>query len=459
MSGNPPLRHTASFRDPAGSVFTRGGTLYREVTKVGAADYKQFMESGLYEEFSGEGKLVAHTEVAKSDSLSPQAHAVLKPETIPFISYPYEWSFTQLKRAALLTLELEERCLEKGMCLKDASAYNVQFIGQQPVFIDTLSFTKYETGSPWAAYRQFCQHFLAPLVLISTTDVRLGHLLRHFMDGIPLDLAAKLLPQSARWSLGVATHLIFHSRQQVRYASNADQRSSSLTLSLHGRKALLDSLRSTIEKLKLPKQQTEWGNYYDDTNYTSASFKAKHEQVKRLIREAKPTMVWDLGANSGVFSKTAVEAGAKYVVAFDVDPQAVDMLAQDSAAVGITPLIMDLLNQSGNQGWAEQERDGLQARGPADVLLALALIHHLVIGANIPMGEVAESFWKLGKYLVIEFVPKEDSQVQRLLATRPDIFPTYTKEGFEQAFSPFWEVISAEKVADSKRYLYLFKRK
>jgi ribosomal protein L11 methylase PrmA len=278
------------------------------------------------------------------------------------------------------------------------------------------------------------------------------------MDGIPLDLAAKLLPQSARWSLGVATHLIFHARQQVRFAGSTDGRASSLKLSFHARKALLDSLRSTIEKLKLPKQETEWAGYYEDTNYSSASFKSKHEQVKRLVHEVRPTMVWDLGANTGAFSKTALEAGAKHVIAFDVDPQAVDSLAQDSAAAGITPLVMDLLNQSSNQGFDQQERSGLSERGPADLVMALALVHHLAIGANIPLQDIAEACTHLGKSLLIEFVPKEDSQVKRLLSTRPDIFPSYSKEGFEAAFKPYWEVISCEKVADSKRYLYLFKR-
>ncbi len=459
MSEARAARDTASFKDPAGSVFTRAGKLYRQVNKVGAKDYRKFMDSGLYQELVDARLLISHTEAPLSAALNPgSAYAVLQPENLPFISYPYELSFTQLKRAALLTLEVEERSLTHGMTLKDASAYNVQFLGQKPVFIDTLSFTNYEEGAPWAAYRQFCQHFLAPLVLISTTDIRLSYLQRHYLDGIPLDLAAKLLPQSARWSLGVATHLIFHSRQQVRFAGSRDERTSSLKLSLHGRKALLDSLRSTIEKLKLPKQETEWAGYYDDTNYTSASFKAKHEQVRRLVREVKPVMVWDLGANTGEFSKTAVEAGATHVIAFDIDPQAVDSLAQDKNAEGIIPLVMDLLNPSSNQGWAQLERKGLRERGPADLLMALALVHHLAIGANVPLADLAQSFSELGNNLLIEFVPKEDSQVKRLLTTRPDIFPNYTRDGFEAAFKPFWEVISCEKVPDSKRYLYLFKK-
>lgn len=459
MSGTQASRDSASFRDPAGSVFTRAGKLYRQVNKVGAKDYRKLIDSGLYQELVEAGLLIAHVEVPRSVALNQsEVFTVIQPEKVPFVSYPYELSFTQLKRAALLTLELEERALSHGMTLKDASAYNVQFFGQRPVFIDTLSFASYEEGTPWAAYRQFCQHFLAPLVLISTTDIRLSYLQRHYMDGIPLDLASKLLPQSARWSLGVATHLIFHARQQVRFAGSGDERTSSLKLSLHGRMALLDSLRSTIEKLKLPKQETEWAGYYDDTNYSSASFRAKHEQVRRLVKEVKPGMVWDLGANTGEFSKTAVEAGATHVIAFDIDPQAVDCLAQDSAAKGITPLVMDLLNPSGNQGWAQAERKGLIERGPADLLMALALVHHLAIGANVPLRDIAKGFAELGENLLIEFVPKEDSQVKRLLATRPDIFPHYTREGFEVAFKPFWEVISSEKVPDSKRYLYLLKK-
>ncbi|CAN5148914.1 nodulation protein NoeA [soil metagenome] len=459
MSSDQSQRNSASFRDPAGSIFTKGDKLFRAVFSPGVPDYKELMESGLYQTLSAAKQLVSHTEVPVTELADIKGVKVLlKPEKFPFISYPYEWSFTSLKRAALLTLAIEEQALAHGMTLKDASAYNVQFVGQKPVFIDTLSFTHYQEGSPWVAYRQFCQHFLAPLVLIATSDIRLSYLQRHYMDGIPLDLAAKLLPQSARWSLGVATHLIFHSRQQTRFAGSRDERTSSLKLTLHARKALLDSLRSTVEKLKAPKQETEWGDYYEDTNYSSASFHSKHEQVKRLIHEVRPVTVWDLGANSGAFSKTALDAGVKHVVAFDVDPQAVDALAQDPSAAGITPLIMDLLNQSSNQGFDQQERSGLRERGPADLVMALALVHHLAIGANIPLQDIAESFTHLGKSLLVEFVPKEDSQVKRLLSTRSDIFPSYTKEGFEEALKPYWEVISCEKVADSKRYLYLFKR-
>ena len=218
---NKTPAHNASFRDPSGFLFTRDGVLYRQVNQVYAEDYRKLMDSGLYAKLVKAGLLIPHTEVDIEPANKKLAFKVLCPEYVPFISYPYEWSFGQLKDAALATLSIQKRALKAGMVLKDASAYNIQFQRGKPTLIDTLSFEIYQEGEPWVAYRQFCQHFLAPLALMAYQDVRLSQLLRVYIDGIPLDLASELLPARTRWNLGLATHIHLHARAQKRYAEVA----------------------------------------------------------------------------------------------------------------------------------------------------------------------------------------------------------------------------------------------
>ena len=449
-----------SFRDPDGFLFYRDGRLYRQVNDRYREDYDSLIGSGLYASLTGSGSLVPHEEAGISLALSDEAYRVIRPDPIPFISYPYEWCFGELKTAALLTLEIERRALEAGMTLKDASAYNVQFIGCSPIFIDTLSFERYEEGRPWTAYRQFCQHFLAPLALMSGADVRLGQLMRIYMDGVPLDLASSLLPGRTKLSLGLQTHIHIHARYQRRFAGDR----GSPKKGRMGRTAMLglvDSLEGTVRKLSYRPEGTEWSDYYNDTNYTGEGMERKEELVREFLGTIHPQSVWDLGANTGRFSRIAAER-AGFVVAFDVDPAAVEnhFRDKDSAATGnILPLLLDLENPSPGIGWAGEERSSLERRGPADAALALALLHHLAISNNLPFEGIAEYLSRLCRSLVIEFVPKEDSQVERLLVTRKDIFDRYTKENFERAFQALFTIERAERITGSGRVLYMMRRR
>jgi ribosomal protein L11 methylase PrmA len=456
----------ASFRDPAGFVFTRDGNLFRQVNAAGAADYDRLMASGLYEELVSRGWLVPHVEADVAECV-PGAHRVLQPERIGFISYPYEWSFSQLQDAALLTLDAQLLALEHGLSLKDASAYNVQFRGGRPVLIDTLSFEAYDEGRPWVAYRQFCQHFLAPLALMARTDVRLSQLLRSFIDGIPLDLASKVLPGSTRWNFGLAMHLHLHARSQRAHAATDDggtasaSRARTVSVSRRGLEGLLQGLRSTVAKLAWKPAGTEWGDYYQATNYDESAFAEKHRLVQSFLASAAPRTVWDLGANTGVFSRIASQAGAD-TVAFDIDPAAVERnyrQARHEGGAQPLPLLLDLTNPSPGLGWAGSERDSLEARGPADCVMALALIHHIAISNNVPLANIARYLSRLGRKLVIEFVPKADSQVRRLLASREDIFGNYDQAGFEAAFSQYFTIQRSEPVEGSERRLYLMSAK
>jgi hypothetical protein len=448
-----------SFRDPSGFVYTRNGTLYRQVNTVFRDRFEAFLSSGLYDELAGEGLLVSHRPADPSLAATADACAVLQPDLVDFISYSYEWSFGQLRDAALRTLELQERALARGFTLRDASAYNIQFVDGRPVLIDTLSFEPRQEGAPWEAYHQFCENFLVPLALMSHRDIRCGALLRPYLDGIPLDLGSGLLPARTWLRPGILFHIHLHAWITKRYAepgaasAAGRRRAVSSTAALQ----LVRGLRGAVERLDWTPAGTEWAEYTQDNNYTEGAARSKREMVIGMLRGTAARVAWDLGANTGEYTRAAREV-VPQVISFDVDPAAVERnyrRVRKDGESGILPLLLDLTNPSPAQGWAHHERLSLEERGPADALLALALVHHLAIGHNLPLERIAAFLSRLGKQLVIEFVPKSDSQVQRLLRNRADIFPEYTREGFEEAFRRHFRLDRSAAIPESERTLYL----
>ena len=451
-----PETVAGSFRDPSGFLFLRDGVLYRQVNSCYKEDYELLMASGLYQELVDKKQLIAHEQVGLDLAVGGDAVRVLRPERVPFVSYPYEWCFSQLKDAALATLAIQWSALDRGMILKDASAYNIQFSAGRPVFIDTLSFARYEEGSPWVAYHQFCQHFLAPLALRAYTDERLSALLKTYLDGVPLDLASRLLPARTRFRLPLLIHLHLLARAESS-ARGAESSRGRKRVSKQGMLGILDNLRSGIEGMTWKPEGTQWGDYYDETNYSQTAFESKRDLVGDFLRQAAPEVVWDLGANTGEFSRLAAGV-ARQTLALDSDPAAVErnyLRCKAESETGILPLISDATNPSPGLGWDNRERDPLVDRGRPDTLLALALVHHLAIGNNLPLARIAESFARQCRTLIIEFVPKTDSQVERMLSTRVDIFPDYSPEGFEAAFADRFEIVRRERIGDSHRTLYL----
>jgi hypothetical protein len=447
----------ASFRDPSGFLFARDGVLFRQINRVYAEDYSRLMESGLYDKLVKAGLLIPHVEVGQAWAES-DAFKIIQPERVPFISYPYEWAFSQLKDAALATLSIQKRALKYVMSLKDASAYNIQFVRGRAALIDTLSFERYKEGQPWVAYRQFCQHFLAPLALMAYRDVRLSQLLRVYVDGVPLDLASRLLPARTRLNFGLLAHIHLHAGAEKRFAG---QSARAARMSRNALVGLIESLESTVRKLSWKPAGTKWSNYYDITNYSDAAFEHKKQLVAEWTKRLNPKLVWDLGANTGVFSRAASSSGA-FTVSFDVDPAAVEqnyLQAKREKEQNVLPLQIDLTNPSPALGWANRERESFGERGPADLVLALAVVHHLAITNNVPLPQLADFFAESGKWLVIEFVPKSDSQVRTMLASREDIFPNYTREGFESAFERRFVIHESAAVHESERRLYLMERR
>lgn len=461
MPSSPHSIQPASFRDPSGFIFWRDTTLLRQVNTVYQPHYDQLMASGLYDELVKAGLLIPHTEVDRALATVPDsAYKVLQPQPIPFISYPHEWSYSQLRDSALVTLEIQKRALAHGMTLKDASAYNCALFEGRPRLLDTLSLEQYEPGSPWIAYRQFCQHFLAPLALMRYTDVRLNQLFTTNIDGIPLDLASKLLPMRSNFNLAIQVHIHMHAKSQRRYAGRKVE-TRQPKVSQQALLGMIDNMESAIRKWHWNPAHTAWADYYDQDSYTDPAFAHKRQVVADYIAQASPASVWDLGGNTGEFSQLASQHQI-LTVSMDFDPGAVDLNYRQMIETGDThryPLVIDLTAPTPAIGWANQERDSLVARGPADMVFGLALIHHLAIANNVPLPRLAAFFASLSRWAVIEFVPKSDPKVQTLLANRADIFPDYTQAGFEAAFAPLFSVVQKTQIQDSQRWLYLLRTK
>ncbi len=457
---NNKKRVLSSFRDPSGFLFFEGNVLYRQINGAYQEYYDHLINSGLFKKLIQNDLLVMHAEVDMKRRFSEEAYRIIQPEIIPFISYPYEWCFSQLKDAALLTLQIQKYALEFGMTLKDASSYNIQFSHGKPKLIDTLSFEVYKEGSPWIAYRQFCQHFLAPLALMSYRDVRLAQLLRVYIDGIPLDLASSLLPLRSLLNLSLCAHIRFHAGMQHRLPEKG-QHPRVPFLSKRGLFALIDNLESLILSLRWEPKGTEWANYYSETNYSVQAFQDKKNIIQEFLKVVRSDQcVWDIGGNVGIFSRIAGNKGI-FTVCFDSDSAAIEknyLEVKSKKERTIFPLVLDITNPSPAIGWANQERGSMEERGPANIVFALALLHHLAISNNLPFSDIAQFFSVIGESLVVEFVPREDSQVQRMLLTRQNDFPDYTLGNFERAFQKYFSIKSRRPIKDSKRILYYMKK-
>jgi hypothetical protein len=346
------------------------------------------------------------------------------------------------------------------MMLKDASAYNIQFLLGYAVLIDTLSFDFYEEGVPWQAYGQFCRHFIAPLLLMSNIDVRMGKISQLFIDGIPLDYASSILQN--RGGIFAKLHINLHAKAILRHNHDGhytDKTKKNSVLSKSAYISLAQGMLDGIEKLTAPNHSTEWGDYYCSNNYTDISNKGKKTIVSNFLDKCeKIRNVWDFGANDGTYSRIALSKGAN-VVAFDIDSVAVERNYQEvkRKRENLLPLIFDMTTPSPSIGFGNSERLNISERQKPDCVMMLAVIHHLAISNNLPFNLIVDWLSSISNYLIIEFVPKEDSQVKVLLATRIDIFPNYHEIHFEEVFKSKFNLLAKEYIPESKRTLYLFK--
>ena len=454
-------RHSSSFRDPSGYIFTENGTILRAVNPVYFQQYRSLTDSGFYKKLFDNSLLIPHEEISTGED-----RIILKPKSIPFFSYPYEWSFGQYKHAALHTLKLQKYCLQNGFMLKDATAFNVTFHNGAPVFADTLSFDIYNEGEPWRAYKQFVMHFLAPLVLAKYYGNDMLKLLLQHIDGIPLQKASALLPFSARFSPVVYTNIILAAKYDARYSSDNKGEVKKVVISKQSQIRILDSLYNYIKDLSL-NEKTEWKDYYSITNYDAAAFEYKKQLVGKWQKEINAKKVVDLGGNDGTFSRVFKDSVTDILVT-DIDPNAVNQnysQVLQNKEKNILPLVSDLLNPSPAIGFNNKERSSLQQRikdNNYDLSLALALIHHISLTGNVPFEMSAEMFASLSPYLIIEFPDREDSWVDFLLQSKREFaghFAYYNRQNFEDAYKEVFDVLATEAIPNTHRTMYLLKRK
>jgi ribosomal protein L11 methylase PrmA len=452
MQTNP-----ASFRDNSGFVFKQNDKVYRYIHPGYETHYRQLMNSGLYEELVKTKKLIPHQEITETTEFNFADGKVLLPEQISFISYPYEWSFDMWKDAALLTLQIALASLKKEMILKDATPFNVQFVNGRPVFIDTLSFENYEAGKPWIAYHQFSECFLAPLLLMHYCHPDTNKLFTVYPNGIPINVLVNLLPKRSKWNMGTFLHI----HLQAKFAGKQKQKpGGENNFSKQKLELLLKGLESFVQKLSPQKVKTTWDDYYTDTILGDDYLKAKTTLVKSFSNFIDFKSVIDLGANDGHFSLLFDEK--KNVIATDADSNCINDLylkiKKDNLS-NILPLVNDLTVPSPAIGWANAERESITKRLKADLVLALALVHHLAIAKNVPLRFIAGWLQPMGEHLIIEFVPKDDEKVKLLLQNRKDIFDEYSLGNFRSIFAEKYKIVKEEKVGNTSRILFLMTRK
>lgn len=460
----PLLPDPGSLRDPANRVFVEEGRVLRAVMAPGAAAYRAARDAGLYEALADKGLLLPAREILPDDDIGtlPGALHTLEHPVIPFISYPYEWSFAVHRAAALLHLNLHLAALEAGFTLSDSTAYNVQFRGTQPVFIDHLSLQPYRDGEIWAGHRQFCMQFLNPLLFWSRLGVAPNAWFRGALEGVEPEAMAALLPLRAKLSWTVMTHVTAQAALGRRPARNDGNAGAARTVRLPkvALVGMLTGLKRFIERLPPPRTRTVWADYAQATSYTADEAAAKRAFVRDMTTATRPRLLLDLGCNTGDYSEVVLESGETQVVGFDFDHGALDQAYHRFHGRGrsFLPIWMDAANPSPSQGWAQGERKGLRERAKADALIALALIHHIAIGRNVPLDMAVEWIVGMAPTGIIEFPSKADPMVQRLLSHRTDIFPDYTEETFLTAVRARARVERQTRVSANGRLLVWYDR-
>ena len=453
-----------SFRDPAGYVFECDDKIFRTVNACFADNFDRVHASGILEQLAKRQSVLPatliHSDREFLQATGPDTSYLLEIPKLPFISYPYEWTFSALKSAALLHLDIHLMALEQGMTLSDASAYNIQFHGSKPIFIDHLSFRPYKNGEVWAGHRQFCEQFLNPLLLQAYLGVAYNAWYRGTQEGIGVKELARLVKWRHMFRGNVFTHVVLQALFQNASQKNAlevkKETLSAVPFSLTSFQRMLQKLQKWIDQLEPEsKGKTVWQDYTKEHSYSSEETALKKEFVREFSRETRPRLLWDLGCNSGEFSAAALEAGAEYVVGFDADHGALEAAFSRAQTENLPyqAIYLDALNPTPNQGWMEHERGGLQSRAKADGVLALAFVHHLAIARNVPLEQVLDWIMGLAPKGVIEFVPKEDPMVQTLLRLREDIFPNYTEKNFRECISRHARIVKTQVVSKSGRLL------
>lgn len=469
----PGMTHCASravsgsFRDRDGRVYIADTRVFRGLSNRAMSEYTLVSQSKFYQAFLGRGELVSTKKIDSgkvplSNEVKEYWSGFLEHERIPLISYPYEWTFSMLKDAALLQLKLTLAAVQEGFTLKDASPYNIQFVAGKPVFIDIASFETLGAGMPWAGYRQFCEMFLIPLLLQSYKGVDFQPFLRSRIDGIDLQEAVRLFSMRDRFRKGVLTHVWLQSKLDRKYASSNKNVRGELKSAGFGKELILVNLRKLIrlvEGLRWREANSEWGDYETFHNYSEEDHEAKAKFIDRHTQDANADTIWDIGCNTGRFSIIAAKH-CRRLIACDIDHLALERLyLEPNRPENILPLLQNVSDPSPEWGWRNRERTALSQRNTPDMVMCLALVHHVVISANVPMSEFIEWLASITPRLIIEYVSRDDDKVRTLLLNREDKYGDYSKASLEQELARYFRVDQVIPLRNGKRRIYACSRR
>lgn len=456
-------RDPGSFRDPTSQVFSIDGEIFRGLDQHALADYQAAAQTTFFPRLLTEGAVVGTDLLASPPPELSQWAGVLRHDRVSTITYPFEWAFEMLRDAALLQLDVTAAALGEGFITKDATSYNVQFEGSRPVFIDVGSFQPLRKGEQWYGYRQFCELFLNPLVLQAVGGVAFHPWLRGAIDGISPSELAPLIEGKQRLNRGLLVHVRMHARAENRYADADSERDISNEMKQAGLgpavlSAQVANLRRTVEGLTWKAQSSTWSDYSDRGHYSDNDLAAKDRFVADTIKAHPGAAVLDLGANDGRFSKLALENGASRVVAVDSDHLVIDRLyrhLRDTGESRILPLVIDLANPSPGMGWRGVERRSFTDRINVDIVLCLAVVHHLALTDTVPFDLIVDLLADFGSDLVVEFPHRDDPMAARLLARkRSGLFDHYDRPQWEAALARRFTINATETAPSGRRTLY-----
>jgi len=463
MSNPSAAANAGSFRDRDGRVYEYENRVFRGLNQKALETFRQLREKPFYIKLEESGKVIPTREISAQENPLPediktQWTGFLEHEPVPVISYPYEWTFSMLKAAAGLQLHLVERAVSNGYTLKDATPYNVQFVNRKPVFIDIPSFEPLAEGEAWVGYRQFCEMFLFPLFMQAYKGCNFQPFMRAAIDGIDVQLAASLFGFRDRFRKGVLSHVWLQAKLDRRYGGSSENVRSSLKSAGFNRAMILANVRKLqklVNNLNWQAKGSEWGDYTEFHNYSDDDHILKEEFIRKAILSEKPETVWDIGCNTGQFSRIAA-AHCRQVIATDIDHLAVERLFLDkNTPDNILPLVQNVADPSPNWGWRNQERSDLQTRSRPDLVFCLALIHHVVITANIPLAEFIDWLAGLTDTLIIEYVSRNDDKVKTLLRNKQDKYSDYSRESLLENLGRHFDIRDQQDVNNGDRNLYL----
>ena len=455
--------NAGSFRDRDGRVYHFESRVFRGLSEPALETFRKLQEKPFYKKLVETGKVIGTREIGAEenplpDDLKAQWAGFLEHNPVPVISYPYEWTFSMLKAAASLQLHLVERAVSNGFTLKDATPYNIQFVNRKPVFIDIPSFEILAEGEPWSGYRQFCEMFLFPLYLQAYKSTNFQPFMRSAINGVDVQAASTLFGFRDRFRKGVMSHVWLQAKLDRRYGGSSDNVRSNLKSAGFNRELILVNVRKMqklVKNLKWEATGSEWGDYTEFHNYSDDDHVLKEEFIRNAIVNEKPEVVWDIGCNTGQFSRIAA-AECRQIVSTDIDHVAVERLfLNPETPDNILPLVQNIADPSPNWGWRNRERSDLQTRSRPDLVLCLALIHHVVITANIPLAEFIDWLAGLTDKLVIEYVSRRDDKVETLLRNKEDKYQDYSRKSIENNLYRHFDVRRRQDVNDGDRTLYL----